>query len=342
LGDRLPTRWERTSWDTQGKSPEFKALDQPAADIAVTPQGPRSLTIDKDGAHLSDTLTGERVQSLAHRAAVRWAAFAGALASAAVWDSESGKKLSSLGNWEWVDYACLSPDSRRVAMVSRNGWVIVWDIAKDREVRTLWHQGAVLHAAFSRDGKRLATAGTDRQARVWDVESGKDAAPPLWHEDTVSRVAFSPDGAYVLTASEDRLARLWNITTGREAAALPHPRRVRYAAFSRDRKMLLTASDRQLAVWDIAALPQVPTTPRMSLAHDDLVLYGEFSQDGRSIVSVDFHATARVWNVKTGQERTELRRLEIRLARLSPDGRRMATAGRNRPHGTAMESVSRQ
>jgi WD40 repeat protein len=330
-------------------------------------------------------------------------------ALAAVWDSKTGRQVTSLGDWQGVDQARLSPDGQRVALVSRYGWALIWDIATDREVRTVQHQGAVLGAAFSPDGKRLATASTDRQARVWDIETGKEVTPPLWHETTVSRVAFSPDGkrlatttanavvrlwelagapgvtlphhesvrfaafspdgtrvltatdftaqlweatgtagkaefvwtpgaqiyhatfspdgAYALSASEDRLARLWDVKTGKQAAALPHPRRVRYAAFSRDRKMLLTASDQRLVAWDVAALPQVPSEPKISLRHDAPVLYGEFSADGREVLSVDFGGTVRVWNVETAQERTELRRAEIILARLSLDGRRMATVG---------------
>ncbi len=331
---------------------------------------------------------------------------------AAVWDSKTGRQVTSLGDWQGVDLARLSPDGQRVAMGSRNGWALIWDIATDREVRTVQHQGAVLDVAFSPDGERLATASTDRQAHVWDIETGKEVTPPLWHETTVSRIAFSPDGkrlatttanqvvrlwelagvpsvtlphqesvrfaafspdgtrvltatnftvqlwdatgttgkaefvwtpdaqiyhatfspdgAYALTASGDHLARLWDVKTGKEAAALPHPRRVRYAAFSREGKMLLTASDQRLVVWDVAALPQVPSEPKVSLTHDAPVLYGEFSADGREILSVDFGGAARVWNVETAQERTELRRAEITLARLSPDGRRMATAGEDR------------
>ena len=489
------------AWDAQTESAAFKPPGSPVVDVAVTPQGRRLLTVDTDGAHLWDTLTGEQVLSLAHDSLVRragfaadgrhvftlaedrtarvWeagagreiaglrdvdgifdAAFDGAAvillirspgnelalwdsrtkrrvafdkhnavaaelsadrrhvltvdddASAAVWDSKTGRQVTSLGDWQGVDYARLSPDGQRAALVSRYGWTILWDIPTDREVRTVSHRGAVLHAAFSPDGKRLATASTDQQAHVWDIETGKEVTPPLWHETTVTRVAFSPDGkrlatttankvvrlwelaaaagvilphqeavrfagfspdgtrlltatdftaqlwdatgtagkaefvwapgaqiyhatfspdgAYALAASEDHLARLWDVKTGKEAAALPHPRRVRYAAFSRDGKMLLTASAERLAVWDFAALPQVPSEPKVSLTHDEMVLYGEFSADGREILSVDFQGTARVWDIETAQERTELRRSEIILARLSPDGRRMATAGQDR------------
>jgi WD40 repeat protein len=492
------------AWDTQTASAAFKPPSSPVVDVAVTPQGRRVLTVDTDGAHLWDTLTGRQVQSLAHDTPVSWAGFAAtgqhvftlaedrtarvwdagagreiaglqdvdeifdaavdgnvvtllirspgnelALwdshtkrrvvfdkhnavaaelsadrryvltrdddAAAAVWDSKTGRQVTSLGDWQGVDHARLSPDGQRVAMVSRYGWAIIWDIATDREVRTVQHQGAVLDAAFSPDGKRLATASQDQQAHVWDIETGKEVTPPLWHETTVSRVAFSPDGkrlatttanevvrlwdlagvtgvtlthqesvrfasfspdgtrvltatdytaqlweatgtagkaefvwapgaqiyhttfspdgAYALTASEDRLARLWDVKTGKEAAALPHPHRVRYAAFSRDGMRLLTASAELLLVWDVAVLPQVPSEPKVSLTHDnELVLYGEFSADGRKILSVDSGGTARVWNVETTPERPELQRSEITLARLSPDGRRMATAKGNVLH----------
>lgn len=491
------------AWDTQTESSAFYPPSSSVVDVAVTPEGRRLLTIDTDGAHLWDPLTGEQVRSLAHDTPVSWARFTAdgqhmftlaedrtarvwdtgagreiarlrdvdkifdaafdrdgvtllirspinelalwdsrtkrritfdkhnAVAAelsadrhyvltfdddntAAVWDGKTGRQVTSLGDYQPVDHARLSPDSQRVAMVSRQGWALIWDIATDREVRTVRHQGAVLDAAFSPDGKRLATASQDRQVHVWDIETGKEVTPPLWHEDTVSRVAFSPDGkrlatttankvvrlwelpgapgvtlphqeavrfaafspdgtrvltatddtaqlwnatgtagkaefvwtpgaqihhatfspngAYALTASEDHLARLWDVKTGKEAAALPHLRRVKYAAFSRDGKMLLTASGQRLEVWDVAALPQVPSEPKVSLMHNDnaLVIYGEFSADGQEILSVDFGGSARVWNVETAQERTELRRSEITLARLSPDGRRMATAGEDR------------
>ena len=489
------------AWDVQTKSAAFKSPGSPVVDVAVSQEGRRLLTVDTDGVHLWDTLTGQQVRSLAHGTPVRWAGFAAdgqhvfTLAEdrtvrvweagsgreiaelqdideifdtafdgdavtllikspgnklvlwdsrtkrrvafdkhnavtaelsadrryvltvdddalAALWDSKTGRQVTSLGDWQGVDKARLSPDGQHVAMVSRSGWATIWDIATDSEVRTVQHQGAVLDAAFSPNGKQLATASTDRQAHVWDINTGKEVTPPLWHETTVSRVTFSPDGkrlatttankvvrlwelagvpgvilqhqepvmfaafspdgthvltatdftaqlwdatgtagkaesawtpgaqiyhstfspdgAYVLTASEDHLVRLWDVKTGKEAAALPHPHRVSYAAFSRNGKMLLTASVQQLMVWDVAALPQLPREPKISLTHDAPVLYGEFSADGREILSVDFGGTARVLNLETAKERTELRRSEIRLARLSPSGRRLATAGEDR------------
>ena len=101
---------------------------------------------------------------------------------------------------------------------------------------------------------------TNFTAQLWNIAGNDGKAAFVWTPGAqMYQARFTPDGAYVLTASEDRLARLWDVQTGKEAAALPHPRDVRYAAFSRDGKLLLTASDQQLRVWDVAALPQVPS-----------------------------------------------------------------------------------
>jgi type II secretory pathway pseudopilin PulG len=46
------------AWDAQTASAAFKPPSSPVVDVAVTPQGRRLLTVDTDGAHLWDPLTG--------------------------------------------------------------------------------------------------------------------------------------------------------------------------------------------------------------------------------------------------------------------------------------------
>ena len=131
----------------------------------------------------------------------------------------------------------------------------------------------------------------------------------------IYHATFSPDGAYA--DCQRRSPRLFvgrqDRQRGRRAAASA------LCALRRLQPRWEDAAHRQrpaLVVRDVA-LPQVPSEPKVSLTHNASVVYGEFSADGREILSVDFGGTARVWNVETAQERTELRRSEITLARLS-------------------------
>ena len=243
--------------------------------------------------------------------------------AAAVWSSETGKKITSLGNWEWVDYACLSPDSRRAALVSRNGWAIVWDIASDREVRTLWHQGPVLHAVFRPDGKRLATVSTDRQARVWDVESGKSAAAPLWHEDTVNSVAFSPDGKRLVTTTANQIVRLWDFAAA-PGITLPHRATVRSATFSPDGKRILTTTDSSAQLWETTS---TVGKAKFVLAPGAQIYHASFSPDGAYVLTASEDRLARLWYVDTGKEITALRHPHrVRHAAFSRNGKMLLTA----------------
>ena len=116
------------------------------------------------------------------------------------------------------------------------------------------------------------------------------------------QASFTPNGAFVLTANEDGLARLWDVQTGKQAAAFAHDRRC--------------ALRRLQPRWEAAAHRQRPAATGVGCqraaagghytqgcrSNTEPVIYGEFSPDGHEILAVDFGATARIWNLVTGQD----------------------------------------
>jgi WD40 repeat protein len=107
---------------------------------------------------------------------------------------------------------------------------------------------------------------------------------------------------------------------------LGHSDIIRSVSYSRDGRLIVTASDDGSAVlWDAATGFEL----RQFKGHDDAVTSASFSPDGQMILTSGRDHTARLWDVMTG---SELRRLNghidgVTSAAFSPDGRQIITGG---------------
>jgi WD40 repeat protein len=143
--------------------------------------------------------------------------------------------------------------------------------------------------AFSRDGRLAATADGDSVARVWRVPSGTEVCPPLTHFGSVGKAVFSGDGSRLLTASFDRLATVWDVASGHALLRLLHGDYVNDAAFSPDERLIATASEQGLRLWDARngepISSYLPNSPQKAQAWRV-----KFSPDGRLVPLIAHNA----------------------------------------------------
>jgi WD40 repeat protein len=110
-----------------------------------------------------------------------------------------------------------------------------------------------------------------------------------------------------------------------EHLILRHEGTVYVAAYSRDGKLIVTASiDKTARVWN-AVTGQLQAT---LTGHGGPVNDAAFSPDGRLVVTASDDGTARVWEAATGHLLATLNGpgVEVRKAIFSPDGKRVVTA----------------
>src|SRR5262249_43682321 len=115
--------------------------------------------------------------------------------------------------------------------------------------------------AFSLDRSRIVTTeGIDGPVRIWDVSSG---AMLNVLETRAYSAALSSNGKFIATMGSrdgsDHGAYIWEAATGKPVIVLRgHKGGVQSAAFSRDGRRIVTASNDETArIWDIATAQEI-------------------------------------------------------------------------------------
>lgn len=304
-----------------------RAAQDPIVHVSFDPTGARALSISSDG-------------------------------DAAVWDARSGLEISRVGlargEMEAVIQAAFNADGTQLLAVLVDGTARTVDTTTGRFTGvTLREEGPIVAAAFDPTGRRIVTtslteadegAGTIALTRLWDVTTGRAAGAAMRHGVWVSTVAFSADGARVVTASHDHTAQVWDAASGTPIGErLRHDRPVVSASFDTDGARVLTASEDGTAqLWDATTGRAVGSPIR----HDGPVLAAAFATDGATVLTTGSDATARLWDARTGTTGDTVLRhdegLSITRAAFSPDGTRVATAGRLDPGLSDTERLRRR
>ena len=288
-----------------------------------------------------------------------------------VWDTTTGGVVNLRGgiltSTDQAEQTCglpagctpFSPDSRRVAGVTRDARAVVWDATSGTVKRTL--ETTALGASFSPDGRGIVVVGADQPAaRVVDPGSGQVVGEAkAAGRDPVLTAQFV--GGRVITVDTNARARLTDLATG----ASPKPiddvlwraiaaagqwiaigrikagglvlldgkgssRQVGHEELNSvalDRAATAVAGGGETGtteLWSIRTLSSV----RLTTAGDQ-VTGVQFSPDG-ALVLVTSGSVARIWDRALGREVASLPATPGARARFSPDGTRIALSGANR------------
>jgi WD40 repeat protein len=246
--------------------------------------------------------------------------------SAHVLDVATGRELRWIEALPHEQFIGFTPDGRTL-VTTRDAD----KTTRGRDMATgaeLWHlptQGSAARmTAFSADGKVVVCAEYNGPAHVWDATTGQEMRRiPLPSTPEAHAAALSPDGRTLVEGVHGGRLAWWDAAGGHLAHTVhAHPWRVDRLAFSPDGKLLASASDGVLRLWDGAtAAPRSPGE-----GHLAGIVGLAVAPDGKTVATAGLDETLRLWDAATGQE-LRRRRTNGHAVAFAPDGQTLALSG---------------
>ena len=304
-------------WDVRtGKNKTLTGHQDFVDAAAFSPDGQLIVTASDDTtARIWDATTGRALRILrGHTDAVTAAFFtpdgarvvtASLDGTARVWDADVGTVLR--GSRGWVLGTAFDRTGLRAATADDHGIVGVWDTTTGARQVSMRYPGdhrrppwIINSVAFGGDRWLVTAAGNDTtgagRAMIWSASTGalRRAFPPHGRSSWIASAAMSPNGRDLATAGDDG-AQIWDARRGVLRRRLRgHTDSLTDVAFSRDGRMLVTASlDGTARVWRTATGSAVAVL-RASPSH---LVSASFSPDGRMVVTTGYDRVARIWSV---------------------------------------------
>lgn len=217
----------------------------------------------------------------------------------------------------WISSVAFSLDGRRLLVASMNGVAAIWDTEPHPITRAFGPERPVLlphvervyeahdklrgvhQATFSPGGNEAITASADGTARLWGAGGlVATAGEIINHDKSVQSACLAPPNAdRIATTTSDDVARIWKRTLPRrrwniDGRIVGKP----IATFSPNgRRMLVQLDDKSVVVRSVVT----GELEGRLMTHADAVIWGEFSVDGRYVVTTS-NLTAHLWDSMTG------------------------------------------
>ncbi len=294
---------------------------------AGTPGAGFVMLCNLETGELAGTLEGYpvRIEAVACSPDGALIAAAGSYFGVTIWDVASRSVKKTIPRGSVVRSLAFSPDGARLAIGSDT--TVLWDLAADA-ARGEIRDGLGEAAAFSPDGTLLACG-----ASLCDAATGGVRMRLKGSYGAVSAARFAPNGRVLATGHDDGTVRLWEVTTCELLAVLRgHSSAIAGVSFSPDGTVLATAGDDySVKLWSMAA-PSSPETFRAAPPGYRIRSMALSSDSTRAVCAYSNPAThdlgmAKVWNIRTGEEKAEFGRTirGVPDASFSPDGAAVAS-----------------
>ncbi|MEY4513649.1 MAG: hypothetical protein RLZZ450_5771 [Pseudomonadota bacterium] len=214
--------------------------------------------------------------------------------------SASGAFVCALpGVGSWVEHVAWAPDSQSIAIASGRA-VRVFTRTGESVLETPALPSTVTAIGWNRTGRELAATGYGG-VHVWTVaEAG--SARKLAFKGSLISMAWSPDGKVIACASQDSSVHFWRLNTGQDAAMSGYRFKTRALAWDSHSRLLATAGDAAITVWDFGGAGPEGTRPMELEGHNGLCTRLSFSPRKGVLASGSQDTSVLLWEPNRGSK----------------------------------------
>lgn len=168
------------------------------------------------------------------------------------------------------------------------------------------HKSSVFTVSCHPTEPLAASGGEDDMGYIWDITDGETVVKLTGHTDSVTSIAWSHDGEMISTGGMDGKVRIWRRvgkTKGKDdhrtwefLTELQGPDEVMFLRWHPKGSVLLAGSnDSTLWLWQLPS----GNTMQVFAGHTGPVNCGEFTPDGKHIISADGNNTLIFWDPRS-------------------------------------------
>jgi WD40 repeat protein len=142
----------------------------------------------------------------------------------------------------------------------------------------------------------IVSGGGDDKGFLWRCDTGEQLFELSGHTDSITSTLFSKDGQYVASGGMDGKVKVWKVENGEIILSLEGPDETMWLDWHPKGNILLAgANDGTIWMW------QIPSGNCMNVfaGHSSSVTTGQFTPDGKKIVSGSEDTSLIVWDPKT-------------------------------------------